>query len=151
MWNLRQRVVTAAFALVAGSALAQVQVQDAWIRATVPGLMATGMFAKITSATDAKLISASSPVAAVVEVHEMKLEQGIMKMRAVTALDLPAGRSVELKPGGYHVMLMDLRQTMKAGEVVPVTLVVQGADGRKESIEVRATVRGMQAGKHSGH
>ncbi len=151
MWNPRQLLVAAAFALAAASASAQVKVQDAWIRATVPGQMATGMFAKITAASDAKLISASTPAAAVVEVHEMKMEQGVMKMRAVDALDLPAGKSVELKPGGYHVMLMDLKQTMKAADVVPVTLVVQGADGRKELIEVRATVRGMQTGKHSGH
>jgi copper(I)-binding protein len=151
MWNPRQLMVAAALALAGASASAQVKVQDPWIRATVPGQMATGMFAQITAASDAKLISASSPVAAVVEVHEMKMDQGVMKMRAVTALDLPAGKSVELKPGGYHVMLMDLQQTMKAGDVVPVTLVVQGADGRKESIEVRATVRGMQTGKHSGH
>jgi copper(I)-binding protein len=86
-------------------------------------------------------MSAASPAAGIVEIHEMALDAGVMKMREVPAVDLPAGRSVALKPDGYHVMLMDLKQTMKAGDVVPVTLVVQGADGKRESIAVRATVK----------
>ena len=67
-----------------------------------------------------------------------------MRMRAVQALALPAGRTVELKPGGYHMMLMDLKQQMKEGEVVPVTLVVESG-GKRETVEVKAMVRAATA------
>ena len=115
------RVSSAAFAalLFALPAAAQVTVTDAWVRGTVPQQMATGAFMQLKSAKDAKLVEASSPVAGVVEIHEMKLENNVMRMRAVTALSLPAGRTVELKPGGYHVMLMDLKRQMKEGESCP--------------------------------
>jgi periplasmic copper chaperone A len=143
MSMLRQLSMAAALALAAGSAAAQTEVKEPWIRATVPGQMGTGMFAQITSARGGKLVSASSPMASIVEIHEMAMDGGVMKMREVPAVELPAGRSVELKPGGFHVMLMDLKQTMKAGDVVPVTLVVQGGDGKRESITVRAEVKAL--------
>jgi periplasmic copper chaperone A len=138
-----QRLFTtlAAAGLVSTAALAQTTVKDPWVRGTVPQQKATGMFAQITSAKGGKLVSASSPVAGVVEIHEMSMEGNVMKMRAIPGLDLPAGKAVELKPGGYHVMLMDLKQTIKAGDTVPVTLVVEGADKKRETIEVKAPVR----------
>jgi len=125
-------------------AFAQVTVTDPWVRGTFAGQMATGAFMKLQSAKDAKLIEAASPVAGVVEIHEMAMENNVMRMRAVPSLPLPAGRPVELKPGGYHVMLMDLKQQMKEGEVVPVTLVVETA-GKRETIEVKAPVRAPTA------
>lgn len=125
-------------------AAAQVTVSDPWIRGTVPQQMATGAFMQLKSAKDAKLVEARSPAAGVVEIHEMTMENNVMRMRAVKALALPAGRTVELKPGGYHMMLMDLRQQMKEGEVVPVTLVVESG-GKRETIEVKATVRAASA------
>jgi copper(I)-binding protein len=105
--------------------------------------MATGLFGRLTSEQDAQLIGAESSVAGVVEVHRMSMENGVMKMRAVPELELPAGRAVELAPGGYHVMLMDLRQTMTVGATVPVTLIVRRRDGRKETVEVRALVKAL--------
>jgi copper(I)-binding protein len=135
------------FALtLAGASLAtqaQTTVSDAWIRGTVAQQKATGMFAKVTSASGGKLVSASSPAAGVVEVHEMKMEGDRMTMAAVPALDLPAGKAVELKPGGYHIMLMALKQPLKAGEKVAVTLVVEGKDGKRENVEVQAEVRAL--------
>ena len=125
-------------------AAAQVIVSDPWIRGTVPQQMATGAFMQLKSAKDAKLIEARSPAAGVVEIHEMTMENNVMRMRAVSSLALPAGRTVELKPGGYHVMLMDLKQQMKEGETVPVTLVVESG-GKRETIEVKATVRAATA------
>ena len=122
-------------------AQAQVTVKDPWVRATVSAQKATGAFMQITSAQDARLVEASSPVAGVVEVHEMVMEKDVMKMRAVKGLDLPAGKTVELKPGGYHVMLMDLKQQMKEGDTVPVTLVVEGKDKKRSTIEVKAPVK----------
>ena len=122
-------------------AQAQVTVKDPWVRATVSQQKATGAFMQITSAQDARLVEAKSPVAGVVEVHEMTMEKDVMKMRAVKGVDLPAGKSVELKPGGYHVMLMDLKQQMKEGDTVPLTLVVEGKDKKLTTIEVKASVK----------
>ncbi len=130
----------------AASVHAQVTVKDPWVRATVPQQKATGAFMQLTAVKEARLLSASSPVAGVVEVHEMAMVDNVMKMRALpNGLDLPAGKTVDLKPGGYHVMLMDLKGEVKEGGVVPVTLVVQGKDGKKDSIEVKATVRAVNA------
>ena len=135
---------SAAFAtLLTTAATAQVTVKDAWVRATVAQQKATGAFMQLQSAQDAKLVAAQSPVAGVVEVHEMAMEGGVMKMRAVPALALPAGKAVDLKPGGYHVMLMDLKGQVKDGDTVPVTLVVEGKDGKRQNIEVKAPARGM--------
>ena len=122
-------------------AQAQVTVKDAWVRATVAQQKATGAFMQLQSSQDAKLISAQSPVAGVVEVHEMAMDGGVMKMRAVPSLALPAGKAVELKPGGYHVMLMDLKGQVKDGDTVPVTLVVEGKDGKRQNIEIKASAR----------
>jgi copper(I)-binding protein len=122
-------------------AQAQVTVKDAWVRATVAQQKATGAFMQLQSSQDAKLISAQSPVAGVVEVHEMAMDGGVMKMRAVPSLALPAGKAVDLKPGGYHVMLMDLKGQVKDGDTVPVTLVVEGKDGKRQNIEIKASAR----------
>lgn len=138
-----------ALALASLAASAQTVVKDAWVRGTVPQQKATGAFMQVTSTQGGKLVSASSPVAGVVEIHEMAMEGNVMKMRAIPGLDLPAGKAVELKPGGYHVMLMDLKQALKTGETVPVTLVVEGKDGKKESIEVKAPVKAL-AQAHEG-
>jgi copper(I)-binding protein len=131
----------ALLALAAFAAHAQTTVKDPWVRGTVAGQKATGMFAQITSTSGGKLVSAASPVAGVVEIHEMAMDGSVMKMRAVPTVDLPAGKSVDLKPGGYHVMLMDLKRDLKPGETVPVTLVVEGADKKRETIEVKAPVK----------
>lgn len=144
-------------ALMAPVAQAQVTVADPWVRATVPQQKATGLFVKITAEQGGRLVGASSPVAGVVEVHEMAMDNNVMKMRAVPALDLPAGKAVELKPGGYHIMLMGLKQQVKDGDTVPLTLVVEGKDGKRENVEVKAAARapgtapsGSQGG-HTGH
>lgn len=129
--------------LMSSAAWAQVTVKDAWVRATVAQQKATGAFMQLQSVQDARLVSAQSPVAGVVEVHEMAMDGGVMKMRAVPSLALPAGKSVDLKPGGYHVMLMDLKGQVKEGDTVPVTLVVEGKDGKRQNIDVQATARGM--------
>ncbi len=138
---MKRVVVSFAVLLAAFAAQAQVTVKDAWVRATVVQQKATGAFMQLQSSQDAKLISAQSPVAGVVEVHEMTMDGGVMKMRAVPSLALPAGKTVDLKPGGYHVMLMDLKGQVKDGDTVPVTLVVEGKDGKRQNIEVKAAAR----------
>ena len=132
------------------AALAQTSVKDPWVRGTVAGQKATGLFGQITSSAGGKLVSASSPLAGVVEVHEMVMDGNVMKMRAVPSLELPPGKTVELKPGGYHVMLMDLKQELKAGDSVPLTLVIEGAGGKRETVELKAPVRPL-TGKDEQH
>ena len=138
---MKRVVVSFAVLLAAFAAQAQVTVKDAWVRATVVQQKATGAFMQLQSSQDAKLISAQSPVAGVVEVHEMTMDGGVMKMRAVPSLALPAGKTVDLKPGGYHVMLMDLKGQVKDGDTVLVTLVVEGKDGKRQNIEIKAAAR----------
>jgi len=133
-------------ALAAQMACAQTTVKDPWVRGTVAQQKASGAFMQLTSAQGGKLISASSPVAGVVEIHEMAMDGNVMKMRAIPGLDLPAVKSVELKPSGYHVMLMDLKQQLKEGDTVPLTLVVEGKDGKRETLEVKASVKALAAG-----
>ncbi len=133
--------------LLASAAQAQTSVKDAWVRGTVAQQMATGAFMQITSASGGRLVSVSSSAAGVVEIHEMKMAGSTMQMRALpNGLDLPAGKTVELKPGGYHVMLMDLKAPIKAGDTVDLTLVVEGKDGKKETINVKAPVKALGAG-----
>lgn len=122
-------------------ASAQVTVKDAWVRATVAQQKATGAFMQLQSAQDAKLVSVQSPAAGVVEVHEMAMDGGVMKMRAVPSLALPEGKAVELKPGGYHVMLMDLKGQIKDGDTVSMTLVVEGKDGKRQSLALQVPAR----------
>ncbi len=136
----------AAALLVSFAAQAQVKVADPWVRATVAPQKATGAFMQLTSEQAVKVVAASSPVAAVVEIHEMKMDDGVMKMRAVDALPLPAGQAVALKPGSYHVMLMGLKAPIKAGETVPLTLTVEGADGKRTAVEIKAEARAGTAG-----
>lgn len=138
-------------ALVALSSTAQVTVSEPWVRATVPQQKATGAFMKLQSAQDAKLISAKSAVAGVVEVHEMAMDAGVMKMRAVDGLALPMGKAVDLKPGGYHVMLMDLKSQLKDGDAVPLTLTFETKDGKRQTMDVKATARNMSAPTQSSH
>lgn len=142
MWSL--------FLVLASPAMAQVEVRDPWVRATVSQQRSTGAFMRLTAARNARVVQVSSPVAGVAEIHEMSLTDNVMRMRPVQALDLPAGQTVELKPGGYHVMLLDLKQTIKEGDVVPLTLVVEAGDGKRSSLEVKLTARGMM-GMHKKH
>lgn len=137
-------------ATIATSAMAQVTATDPWVRATVPQQHTTGAFVRLTSAADARLVEARSPVAGTVEIHEMSMENNVMKMRRMSALDLPAGRPVDLKPGSYHLMLLDLKQQVKAGEMVPLTLVIERKEGGRETVELQAQVRplGAQAAGH---
>ena len=136
-------------ALLAGHAMAQtaaVKVEGAWARASVPGQMGTGAFMKLTAKDGAKLVGASSPVAGVTEVHEMKMEGDVMKMRAVPAIDLPAGKAVELKPGGYHVMLLDLKAPLATNTTVPLTLTFKDAKGVESRLELKVPVAARAPG-----
>ena len=126
----------AAAATAAAHAEAHVTVEGAWARASVAGQKATGAFMRLTAPETMRLVRAQSPAAGVTEVHEMKMDGDVMKMRAVPALELPAGQAVELKPGGYHVMLMDLKAPLTKDSTVPVTLFFQNAQGVESQQEL---------------
>lgn len=139
-------------ACAATAAWSQTTVTEPWIRGTVAQQKATGLFAQVTSAKGGRLVSASTPVAGVVEIHEMRMEGSTMKMRALPkGLELPAGKAVALKPGGYHVMLLDLKQQLKAGDTVAVTLVVEGVNQQRETIELKVPVKTVSAPAMSEH
>ena len=131
----------AGMAFVMGSAWAQVSVTAPWLRATVPAQKSTGAYLHLQSVASARLVGVSSPVAAAAEMHRMEMDGEMMKMRQVDAIDLPAGKSVNLSSGAYHVMLVGLKRQLKEGEAVPLTLVVQGQDKRRETITVSVPVK----------
>lgn len=131
--------------LAALPALAQVTVGEPWVRATVAAQKATGAFMTLTSAQPARLVGVSSPAAGVVEVHEMKMENDMMRMRQMPALELPAGQTVRLAPGGYHLMLMELKQPLKAGDSVPLTLEFEDAKKVRSKVVVEAPVKPLNA------
>lgn len=135
----------AALAAVALAAQAQpsvlVEVTSAWTRPTVPGQSAAGAFMRLQSKRGARVIGASSDAAGVVEIHEMSMQGNVMQMRAIAGLDLPPGKPVELKPGGHHLMLMDLKRTLTAGDKVKVDLRLQTRDKRLVTQPIEIEVR----------
>jgi copper(I)-binding protein len=141
-----------AAALLSANAWAQVKIEQAWSRATVQGQKATGAFMKITASQPLQLVAVSSPVAGVAEIHEMKMEGNVMKMRALPVLDLPAGQAVELKPGGHHLMLMDLKAPLMPNSSISLTLTFKDAKGVQSQQQVSVPVgTGMPGGTPSGH
>lgn len=139
--------IAAALVLASAGAAAQppVQATQAWVRATVAGQTATGLFVDLKAVNPVRLVGGSSPAAQSVEVHEMSMQDGVMRMRAVPALDLPAGQVVSLKPGGLHLMLLGLKQPLKVGEQVRVNLQLQHPDGRTETLPLQAPARAIAA------
>jgi copper(I)-binding protein len=129
----------------------EVTIKEPWVRGTVRGQKATGAFMQLKASESASLVSVESPVAGTVQIHEMKMENDVMQMRPISRLDLPAGQSVDLKPGGYHVMLMDLKQPLKKGESVPIRLRFEGKDKTFKTIEIQAQVRELGASTKAKH
>lgn len=134
--------------------LAQAQalpkVEGAWVRSSVPGQQGTGGFMKLTAREPMQLVGVSTPVAGTAEVHEMKMEGDVMRMRAVPKLDLPAGQAVELRPGGYHLMLLDLKQPLAVGTTVPLTLLLRDAKGKESKLELKVPVSTQAPGRPAG-
>jgi hypothetical protein len=151
--KLSALIFTAIGALALQSAgAANVTVNNAWARATMPGQPVSAAYMQIRSDADAKLIGVSSPAVPRVEVHEMKMDGDVMIMREVKAIDLPKGKTVALEPGGFHIMLMNLKQPIVAGEVIPLTLEVESG-GKKQTVKVKAEARAQDGGamQHSSH
>jgi len=130
-----------AWCLSAVASAQTVAVKDAWVRGTVPAQKVTGAFMEISGKSAVRLLRVDSPIAASVEIHNMTMQNGVMKMFQVDGIDVPAGKTVKLAPGGYHVMLMGLKQQMKPGERVPLKLTFELADKKRESLELSVEVR----------
>ena len=143
-----------AAALLAGAAQAQVSVSDAWVRATVPQQQATAAFMQIKAPQAMRLVGVQAEVAQTAEIHTMERHGDVMHMKAVPGVDLPAGQTVNLTPGGQHLMLMGLKGQQQAGQTVNLVLKLQTADGKTLQQTVPATVRALGAGAtapHGGH
>jgi periplasmic copper chaperone A len=136
--TLHRSLAALGLALAAFATCAQTapRVEDAWARPTVAGQAGGGGFLKITSATADRLVAASSPVAKTVELHTMQMQGDVMQMRQVPAIDIPAGKTVELKPGGLHVMFIGLTQVLNEGATFPLTLRFEKAGEVKVDVKV---------------
>lgn len=140
------------FVLFVGFASAgEVTVRDAWTRATVPGQKVAGVYFDIESNADARLVGVDTALTAAAEIHQMSMEDGIMRMRAVPGVQLPAGKTVRFEPGGYHVMLFDLPRQLRAGERILVELLVQDASGQRSRLVAEVEVRNLDGSKVRHH
>ena len=124
-------------------AAAPVDVQNPWARASVQGQTATGAFMQLTAHQPLRLVGVQTPVAAIGEVHEMRMEGDVMRMRQIEGLDLPQGQMVVLKPGGYHLMFQQLNAPLQEGTEVPVTLIFKDAQGQELRQQLQVPVRRM--------
>jgi len=149
--NTKLLATVMAVLLAAPALAAEVKIGDPWVRATAPGQKVAGAFMDLTADADMTLVAAESPTSKTVELHTMRMEEGVMVMRRVTDIALPRGRTVQLEPGGLHVMLIDIKAQLKAGDAAPLTLVVRDAGGKEHRIAVEAQVRapgGMEQRHH---
>lgn len=151
-WTMVLALATAGYASLATAQSEKVAVEGGWVRSTVVGQKATGAFMRLTASETTHLVRVESPQAGISEIHEMKMEKDVMKMRSIPTLELPAGKAVELRPGGYHVMLMDLKQPLPNGSTANVTLFFRDAQGAETSMPLTLPV-GLQPStpQHSGH
>lgn len=118
-----------------------IRVTNAWVRATVPGAAVSAAYFEVSAAKAVKLVKVETPVAGTVELHDTKMVDGVMEMKAETAFAVPATQPLVLKPNGKHVMLFKLARQLKSGDVVPLTLTFENAAKRKEKIVVEASAR----------
>lgn len=122
---------------------------NAWVRPALAEQDATGGYLTIQSSEKLALVGVSTPVAEVAEVHEMRMDGDVMRMRMLERLDIEPGKALELKPGSNHLMLMALKGAVEAGQQVDLNLLFEKPDGTKIDMPVKATVRGP-AGAASG-
>ncbi len=146
-------LATAALVGFAGVALAQVpsvEISGAWARATTSSAKVGGAFMTLKAVGGAeRVVSASSPVAEKIELHETINDAGVMKMREVPQLVLTAGQAVVLKPGSYHIMLIGLKKPLNRGESFPLTVTFEKAAPVTVTVTVQAA--GASAPRHQGH
>lgn len=137
------RTAVACLGLAASTAWAQapIQIEQPWARASVPGQQASGGFLRITAQEPMRLVGVSTPAAGHSELHEMHVEDDVMRMRPVDSLELPAGQAVALKPGGHHLMFMQLLEPLQEGNTISVTLKLQDAQGQPHEHTVQMPIQ----------
>ncbi|MES2898749.1 MAG: copper chaperone PCu(A)C [Pseudomonadota bacterium] len=140
---MKKHLIAAALMTCAAAANAQVSVTAPWVRATVPAQKSTGAFMHLQAMGDARLVGVSTPLAKSIELHQSQMDGSTMRMRQVDGIDLPAGRGVNLASGGYHIMLIGLKQQLKHGDVVPITLEIEhkGKPAKRESLTLKVPVK----------
>ena len=132
------------------SAHAQLEIREPWIRSTVPGQTVAGAFMEIHSARAVSLVKATTSAARSAEIHQTTMDGGVARMLPVERIDIPAGKTVVLKPGGYHLMLIDIAKPLRKGDIVPLSLVFEEKGKPAQAIEIKATVRDVMA-DHGQH
>jgi periplasmic copper chaperone A len=144
--------VLLAATLAAPVAAAQsVNAANVWARATAPGQNTASVYFDLTSDRDAALVAAGSPVAGRAELHATTVDNGVMRMRPLARVDLPAGQTVRLTPGGMHLMLLDLKQPLKAGDKLPLVLSIQSTGSSLTTLKLEAQVRALDGADPHQH
>ena len=140
----------AAFAQIANSATppSPVSITHAWAKTTVPGGQVSAAYMDIKSTTPVKLVKVETAIAGNVEIHNMTMKSGVMEMKAVDAIDVPANKTVSLKPGGYHVMLMMLAASITKGDTVPLKLTFEGESTKTFTVDVNAKAQEGKVDEH---
>lgn len=138
--------------MYAGTALAlEVAVSDAWTRASAPGQTVAGVYFDIESDSDAKLVGVETVLTDAAELHYMKMEDGVMRMRSLPEVALPAGETVKFAPGGLHVMLFELKRPLQAGDAFGLSLLVEDDSGQPTRVDVNVEVRRLDGSKAHQH
>ena len=147
-----QTLLLATLGLLASQALwaSPVSINNAWVRPTVPGQTVAGAYLDITATQPARLVAARSPISPDVQIHWMQMDGDVMRMREVPTIDLPKNKTVSLKPGGYHLMLMQLKKPIQAGETVPLTLVIE-VQRKRQTVKVNAVAQMPTEASHDAH
>jgi len=142
-------VATSGTAFAQTASIGSIKIENAYTRATVPGQPVAGGFMKIENKGAAdQLLSASSPAAGEVQLHEMSMDGNVMKMRQVKEITVPAGGAIELKPGGLHLMFMNIKAPLLAGQTVPVKLKFAKAGEVEVKVPVNALGQHSEGAKH---
>jgi len=141
----------ASFACYAAGIVGDTEISGAWTRATAPGQDTASVDMNITSKHAATMVGVSSPVCKTVELHSMTSEGGMMKMREVKTIELPAGKRVNLGEGGYHLMLIGLKAPLKEGETLPLTLSIRAGKQGVVKIQAKAEVRALTTTNEADH
>ncbi len=121
-------------------AAGSIEVSEAWARATAPGQEVGAAYMELRSSQEASLTAVTSPAAGSIEIHNMTMNHGVMEMRMLQTLPLPTGHAVKLEPGGMHLMLLDLKKPLKAGDQITLTLKIKDKNGKIKSQSIHIPV-----------
>ena len=138
------RLLSLTILLSACEANESVAIMDNWVRANAPGQSVGAAYMTLLSAQDSTMIKAEADIAGSVEIHSMKMENGVMKMRMLEELPLKAGKAEKLAPGGFHLMLFDLKKPLVAGENVKFTLSFKDAAGKTTQQQVTLPIKAAE-------